>query len=274
MANYNPNSTTYEHSFEPNTTQLTMAMDYNAVGQPVIRVAGSEAFGDINIALGNVTGMTQVFKHGYNPSFQNAVEESFWDGSVIYPWSAWSSTGTLSVVSTSGSDTGDLTIYGLDTDYAIQQETITLTGTTPVVTLNNWARVHEMSYTDGTPNVGTISATRGATVISTMLAGFGRTQQAQYTVPAGHTAFLFSGQANMGKGNDGQGRFKYRLFGQTFQVAIVFLLYQNTFDKKFTTPFVLPEKTDLDVTLIVGNSGTIASCNYDLILVDNNYLPS
>lgn len=272
MANYNPNSTDYEHSFEPNTTQLTMAMDYNAVGQPVIRVAGSEAFGDINIAIGAVSGMTQVFKHGYNPDFQNGVEESYWDGSTAYPWSAWGTTGTLSVVSTAA-DTGDLTITGLDTSYAIQTETITLTGTTPVTTQNTWARVHDMTYTDGTPNTGQINASRGGTVIASVLAGFGASQMAQYTVPAGKTAFLFHGQANMGKGNDGQGRFKYRLFGETFKVAMVFMLYQNTFDKKFTTPFVLPEKTDLDVTLTVSNSGTISSCNYDLILVDNTNLP-
>lgn len=273
MAIRNENTTSYTHPDEPNLVNLHKAMDYNAAGQPIVRVAGSEIFGNMNIALGNVPGMTQVFKHGFNSSFANATEESFWDGSVIYPWSAWNSTGTLSVVS-SGADTGELTIYGLDTDYNIQQETITLTGTSPVTTDNTWARVHEMSYTDGTPNVGTITATRGATVISQINIGFGRSQQAQYTVPAGHTAFLFSGQANIGKGQDGQGRFKYRLFGQTFQVAIVFLLYESVFEKTFTTPFVLPEKTDLDVTLIANNNGTAASCNYDLILVDNSLLPS
>ena len=34
MPNYNANSTNYTHSFEPNTTQLTHAMDYNEAGQP------------------------------------------------------------------------------------------------------------------------------------------------------------------------------------------------------------------------------------------------
>ena len=39
MPNLNTNSTNYVHSFEPNTNDLTMAMDYNALGQPVIRTA-------------------------------------------------------------------------------------------------------------------------------------------------------------------------------------------------------------------------------------------
>jgi hypothetical protein len=37
MANLNPNSTNYFHSYEPNTNDLTMAMDYNAAGEPVLR---------------------------------------------------------------------------------------------------------------------------------------------------------------------------------------------------------------------------------------------
>lgn len=37
MPNLNPNSTNYVHRYEPNTNDLTMAMDYNPLGQPVIR---------------------------------------------------------------------------------------------------------------------------------------------------------------------------------------------------------------------------------------------
>lgn len=37
MPNLNPNSTNYRHSYEPNTNDLTMAMDYNNSGEPVLR---------------------------------------------------------------------------------------------------------------------------------------------------------------------------------------------------------------------------------------------
>ena len=40
MANLNPNSTDYFHSYEPNTNDLTMAMDYNEAGEPIIRTVG------------------------------------------------------------------------------------------------------------------------------------------------------------------------------------------------------------------------------------------
>jgi len=41
MANYNPNSTNYVHSSEPNTENLVKAMDYNSLGQPVVRTVSS-----------------------------------------------------------------------------------------------------------------------------------------------------------------------------------------------------------------------------------------
>lgn len=42
MPNYNPNSTNYFHSFEPNTNDLVHAMDYNGGGKPVLRVGLSD----------------------------------------------------------------------------------------------------------------------------------------------------------------------------------------------------------------------------------------
>lgn len=41
MPNLNPNSTGYTHSYEPNTNDLTMAMDYDLQGKPLLRVAAS-----------------------------------------------------------------------------------------------------------------------------------------------------------------------------------------------------------------------------------------
>lgn len=54
MANINPNSTNYFHSYEPNTNDLTMAMEYNALGQPLLRTAttvtATDAFGRLRVS--------------------------------------------------------------------------------------------------------------------------------------------------------------------------------------------------------------------------------
>lgn len=51
MPNLNPNSTGYTHSYEPNTNDLTMAMDYNDSGEPVIRTisSGITISGNVNV---------------------------------------------------------------------------------------------------------------------------------------------------------------------------------------------------------------------------------
>lgn len=54
MPNLNPNSTNYIHSFEPNTNDLVHAMDYNSLGEPVLRTqfnpTATDAFGRFRVA--------------------------------------------------------------------------------------------------------------------------------------------------------------------------------------------------------------------------------
>lgn len=49
MPNLNPNSTNYVHSYEPNTNDLTMAMQYDVLGRPILRTTlgptASDGFG-------------------------------------------------------------------------------------------------------------------------------------------------------------------------------------------------------------------------------------
>ena len=119
----------------------------------------------LNVARGLVPGMSGVFKAGYNEAFANGTEESFWSHSEIYPWSAWSTPGTLSLVSSSTSDTGTILIQGLNAStFTSQTETITLNGTTPVVTSLSYARLNYLHYSGtSNPNVGEIHANRNGT---------------------------------------------------------------------------------------------------------------
>lgn len=261
--------TNYVHPY-PNyqLNDLHQAMDYNAAGQPIIRTSGGLT-SNLAIASGQIDGMSYVFKTGYNSNFANNTEESYWGDSTIYPWSAWNTPGTLSVVS-SDSDTGDILIQGVDENFEFVEETVTLTGTTPVVTSATFARINYMHYMSATgTNAGYLTASRGGTVVGYVDVGFGVAQMAQYTVPAGYTAYIMQGTANIGKGNDGTGKFKYRPYGSSFQTAMMFTLFQSTFSYQFSIPLMLPEKTDIDVTLTASTSGVASSCAYDILLVQN-----
>lgn len=225
---------------------------------------------EMNVARGLIPGTSNKFKAGYNPSIANNTEESLWGYSTLYPWSSWGAGGTLSCVSNNSSDTGTLHITGLRaSDWTEITEEVTMTGTTPVVTTNSFIRINDVHYFSAAGNVGALSISRSGTVVGYVEAGNGQGQMCQYTVPAGHTAYLIQGNSNMGKGNDGTGKFKYRIYGSNFQTAITFLLYQSTFNYEFGVPLALPEKTDLDVTMYASVSGTACTCAYDMILIAN-----
>ena len=69
MPNYNPNSTNYVHSFEPNTNDLVHAMDYNGAGQPVIRTVASPG-ANVFPAAGSVTSWGEPVAQPLNPIIQ------------------------------------------------------------------------------------------------------------------------------------------------------------------------------------------------------------
>jgi hypothetical protein len=144
-----------------------------------------------------------------------------------------------------------------------------MTGVTPVVTSNSFIRINELRYSGNGVNVGAISVSRGATVVGFIEVDSGLGQMGQYTVPTGYTAYILTGSANIGKGNDGTGRFKYRLYNGSFQTALTFLLFQSTFNFEFLAPLSLPEKSDLDVTMVASVSGTACSCAYSIIIIAN-----
>lgn len=77
MPNLNPNSTNYVHSFEPNTNDLTLAMDYNAGGQPIIRI-------DDTTVQHTATNRRKVSTQEllYFNTFQYGKDPSVWDEST------------------------------------------------------------------------------------------------------------------------------------------------------------------------------------------------
>ena len=97
------------------------------------------------VAKGDFTGYSNVSKFGINSTVGSGGFESIWEGSSLYPWPT--DVQTLSVVSASANDasggTGARTveIQGLDTNWDVVTETITMNGVTPVVTTQTFRRV-------------------------------------------------------------------------------------------------------------------------------------
>jgi len=161
------------------------------------------------LALGNIPGRSIVNKFGAAP---NGVQDSatdIWDRADATPtqqiWVAPTQARVHAVASTSAADTSGSTgatsviVYGLpDWDTPEVNETVNLSGTTPVNTANSYVIIHRMKCvaqaTTTTPGVsaGNITATAATdnTVTAAILAGNGQTEMAIYGVPSTHTALM------------------------------------------------------------------------------------
>ena len=223
--------------------------------------------GLLGASAGIYDGLSVIHKFGYNPDIANgSVPETIWSAGGLYPWTAFDSASALTVASTETGDTGTLKISGLDEDFYMFSETITLNGTTDVVTTKQFKRVYRMSYSDDA--VGTITAKISATTVAQVDAGKNQTLMAVYTVPAGYDAYLFTGDTSVNKGHDAQIGFYARLPGESFKVAHMAEVYENAYRYDFLAPLRVSEKTDLDVRVeTVENSGTRVTANFDLLLV-------
>ena len=107
MPNLNPNSTNYTHTNEPNTNDLVQAMDYNASGQPVLRVKTSTGTGD----EGNLTskGRTKIspYETVFFNTFQYGTETDVWESSITGTGSATHQPLTSQVQLSINGDSGD-----------------------------------------------------------------------------------------------------------------------------------------------------------------------
>ena len=109
----------------------------------------------------------------------------------------------LSVVSSNAADTMSLLIEGVDADYNVVYDVVTLNGVTPVSTTNSFMRVNNSVILSGS-NVGNITISHSGNAIDYIDAGIGLNQACVYTVPAKHALFLFrisltSGTVNANK---------------------------------------------------------------------------
>ncbi len=270
MANLYPNSTNYVHTYEPNTNDLTMAMGYNAGGQPAIRGL------DFNLAVaqGRVPGVTGLSISGYRTSTGTGFLPAWEDGTYVY----FPSAQVVRVWSDSASDTNvSVLVDGLDANYVQQTETVVLTnGTTGVLTTKQFFRINQIRLTRAPNNVGLIHAGNSDKSITLAYIGAvanntaGRSQMTVYTVPAGYTFYLT--QSNWYQ-NSNQSAF-YRSWTQKpdglIDIVLTFPILDN-YNSTKVVPRSYTEKTDIQWQASVGNGNAISG-QIEGYLISNTYL--
>lgn len=213
----------------------------------ITRVGTSEPF-ELQVARGQIAyhSVRNIF------GFATAIGTSY-----RTPWEL-ANTNALPLISTASqldvvsSDAGDTTqivrIIGVDANYEVIAENISLTGTTPVTTTNSYKAINDFITTSGNC-AGNVTASIGATVYAQITAGTGRNQAAIYTVPAGYCFYLaridaFSATAT------GASKYVTFLNKNTFSDGRVFNVAETTFAQRMdimrVLPFKVPEKTTIE----------------------------
>jgi len=280
MGNQNPNSTNYTHSSEPNTNDLTMAMDYNSVGQPVIRTVGGDIYNSINLPA----GFGQIHKFGAVPAMSQDTAGTIWDeNDTIYPWATIDANGVLTVTvvepnnesNTSTAHDGDtVEIQGLDGDYNLQTETVTISGSSATTT-NNFKRVFRARFIAATgfdPNTKRILIKSGVTTVAKILEDLGQTLMSVYTIPAGFTGYLMRLDVTA----QGTATGSFKLFARpggvgSFQLKHVAEVngVGGPYQLEYPIPQSFPEKTDIDARMHTQSNNGRYTCTFDILLVDN-----
>lgn len=248
---------------------------------------------DLEIARGNIPGLSPVRKFGRNDDVDNANSEDIFITGGDQPY--LTSADTFDVVSTSTNDTllgtgaRTLVVEGLDSNYMVQSETINMDGDTPVTTTKSYLRLYR-AYVDTAGSVGTNDGTitfdptsGGNTCLTIGLdnedEGDGQTFTAQYTIPAGKTAYLkmlkigcaaSPGQTGV---KEAHVSFIMRELGKAWRKQAMFSCRSDGTGSSpnlaHDIPQSFPEKTDLRFRANVDNNNTAVHVRYTLVLIDN-----
>ena len=193
-----------------------------------------------------------------------------WPPGTTYAWPTAAT--ALEVLSASANDAAagsgatEVTIEGLLAGFVQASETVTLNGTTPVATANQYLRVNRVYVSDGnakTGNVGaiTVRVTGGGNTLAHISAGQGETQQAIYTVPAGHELVVMSMSAFVEDSQPGSIRLWQDPGQNVARLVDQFVKVERFVESKYDSGIRFAAGTDLWVTIAPGSTDTYASAH-------------
>lgn len=252
----------------------------------ITRQGTFEPFG-LQVARGQIQGHSDVLIFGYNPDVDTS-EESIWPdgGTVPHPTVA----SVLKISSTSTDDdgspagTGARTVFiaGVNGDYNVVSEIITMNGQTAVNTTNSYLYVNSFYVAtagSGGANAGVIYAGTGvvtagvpATVYDLINTGYNNRTTAHYCVPAGYTGYMVKGIITTGQASGSTSITAFlKQHGPDgiIRVGAVSTLNNGSVSYDFDPPYVILEKNCVGATAIGSANNNSASSFFNIILIKN-----
>ena len=256
-------------------------------GPNPLPVSGRTAW-RLEVRAGRVPGVSIVDIFGRNPDIDSGSGfEDIWNGGGEYTGLNSVVAETISIVSSNAADNiagigaRTMRLDGLDANYLEISEEITLTGTTPVLTVQSFIRcsfsVVLTAGSNGGP-VGDVTASQSTTVANvffTMPIDSNRTMVAAYTVPAGKTAYIDNTFATLAKKGAASSEVKGRVrqLGGVFQTAEWFAV-NSTGSSYVYRNFenlsrAIPEKSDIVFSADSSTNDVGIAAGFSMIIQDN-----
>lgn len=244
-----------------------------------VTVQGAYEPFELQVARNQIAGHSAVTIFGYNGDVDQ-TEESIWPdgGTVPHPTTA----SVLDIVSTSTDDdaagTGARTVFieGLNSNYNVVSETVTLDGTTAVETVNSYLYINQFYVaTAGTGgvNAGEITAKLDTTLYDLIAVGYNQRATAHYCVPAGYTAYLTEGAITAGQatGSTSVTAFlKQHGPDGILRVVAISTLNNGSVQYDFAYPIAITEKSCFGASAVGSANNNSISAFFNFVLIKNN----
>ena len=243
----------------------------------ITRAGAYEPF-DLQVARGQVYGHSTVNIFGANGSFTTTgTYLPVWENLTAYTYPVSAAAMHLASTVNTGADKGgsSVTITGLDANYDQITETLTLNGTTAVVTTKLFFRINGMQVASGVPT-GTITLKdlTNTTVYAQITAGNGRSQMSIFTVPAGYTFYLMRTAGYTSLNGFTADYAVYRDYAIS-STGVVTQTKQNPFTNNFISLRVMgrpyAEKTDIQYQ-VKGSAAQFVNLTVEGYLIKNDVL--
>jgi len=220
----------------------------------------------VSIQRGDVNNFQGIQKFVYNSSVGTSFE-TIWDGGGDYTFITSAGTATATSSNTGADDNGTVEIQGLDSNYDLATETLTIGGSASSTSFIRVFRAIMKTATTGNANVGTITITVSSTTVAQIQPTYGQTLMAVYTVPRKYQAYLV--QLDVGSSKDLENEIKFRIKqidnGNTWNTRSFITTRGGFIEKNYHVPEIILAKTDIEMRAKSSATSSISG-GFELIL--------
>ena len=217
---------------------------------------------------GEINRFGGIHKFGLNTAVGTSFE-TIWDGNNTYTYPSSAGTATVTSSNTSADNAGTVEVEGLDANYDVATETITIGGSAGSTSFIRVYRAVMKTANTGNANVGDITITVSSTAVAKIQAGYGQSLMCVYTVPRNHIAYLMQIDIGSSKDLENEIRFitKEISNGNVWNTRAFITTRGGFMEKNYVIPVKISEKTDIELIAKASATSSISG-GFELVLQD------